>query len=117
VWRTEVRACTCGVEFKPKREGQLHCSRRCRVRSAVTRHRSDYNKAHPIAVSPDLPGLPEERLQPSSPPLQGFLRVGKGRVIASSDFVWRGLALHFDKRKRPVLTLIAPTLLRRMGTA
>jgi hypothetical protein len=103
-WRNEFRTCTCGGEFNPKRKGQLHCSRRCRVRSAVTRHRSDYNNAHPIAVSPALPALHGERLQPSRPHQTAS---GTGTNLRRRHFCWRGLALHGRRRKRPVLTLVA----------
>jgi hypothetical protein len=29
-WRNEVRTCGCGETFKPRREGQRHCSASCR---------------------------------------------------------------------------------------
>src|SRR5262245_11583737 len=29
-WKTEQRICACGERFTPKREGQKHCSTRCR---------------------------------------------------------------------------------------
>ena len=56
----------------------------------------------PAGVGPGLPGLPEERLQPSSPH-----QAASGTNLRRRHFCWRGLALHFGRRKRPVLTLIA----------
>jgi hypothetical protein len=38
-WRSEARLCACGTYFKPKREAQQHCSRKCRIASAVAAHR------------------------------------------------------------------------------
>lgn len=29
-WRVETRTCACGETFKPSREGQRHCSAKCR---------------------------------------------------------------------------------------
>jgi hypothetical protein len=107
VWRTEVRACTCGREFRPRREGQRHCSRRCRVRSAVTRHRSDYKTAHPIAVGSDLFNLPGDRLEGSSPALRESPAVARADRLGREEFRWHGLALHLGQRKTPVLTLVA----------
>jgi hypothetical protein len=36
-WRAEVRACTCGVEFKPKRERQRFCSAKCGSANRMSR--------------------------------------------------------------------------------
>ena len=60
--------------------------------------------SEPIAVSPDLPGLPEERLQPSRPHQAAS---GTSTNLRRRHFRWRGLALHLGRRKRPVLTLVA----------
>jgi hypothetical protein len=76
-WRTSVRTCACGEWFKPKREKQLHCSRRCRVASAVHRHRSDYTVETPST-------LPEKRLQaPQSQ--RGGLSDGPTMIWAERD--------------------------------
>ena len=37
-------------------------------------------------------------------PEEGFLM---GTVLRQSDFVWRGLALHLGRRRKPVLNLVA----------
>ena len=55
-WHNKIRRCACGKTFSPKRERQRHCSRKCRVASAVNKSRSDYT---PTAVQ-------EKRLQAPS---------------------------------------------------
>ena len=50
-WRNQKRVCHCGAKFMPKREGQRHCSRDCRVRNAMSRYRSDNTKRPRVVVA------------------------------------------------------------------
>jgi hypothetical protein len=102
----------CGNEFRLKRKAQRFCSSECRN---VTWKRLNGMAPQRRRLGPATlltTPLPESvpnghffsiETVPCKPPLQ----VKKGRVIASEEFVWRGLALHLGIRKRPVLTLVA----------
>ena len=92
-WRDEVRRCdVCTRRFLPKREGQRHCSTRCRNNAAQRSHRDKQTSTEamtgkPLAPSPrrsdDKPSAPHPRHaapvpapsygwgNPGDPPLQG----------------------------------------------
>ena len=98
----------CGGALpKPKRgQRQKFCTARCRV-AANRQSLCVTNGERTVAVGEDLPGLPEVQLEASRPALGHSPAVTRADRLGQNEFRWRGLALHFGKRKRPVLTLVA----------
>ena len=50
MWRDEVRKCTCGNRFAPKREAQVYCSKRCANAATQRRKRSGDIEPPPIRL-------------------------------------------------------------------
>jgi len=59
-WRRAVRTCLCGERFAPKREGQKHCSTRCRD---LTKKRLKRSGDKPLTLTPTGTRVPRAFLQ------------------------------------------------------
>jgi hypothetical protein len=64
-WRTEIRICSCGARFTPKRVKQRHCSAKCGTRVRIVQHRTRYRER-------DLTPIPEKPLQAAQPQSGGL---------------------------------------------
>jgi hypothetical protein len=56
-WRNENRTCRCGERFKPKREAQAYCSKRCANAATQRRKRSGDKSQEPTRMTRPLRGI------------------------------------------------------------
>ena len=100
-WRNEIRTCACGERFAAKREGQYHCSSRCRDRGKKRRKRSaDKTEMANLSVVPRSGDMAyTARIPPLTAALQGMWAVGWAAAegIARHRFC---LAVRKAKRER-----------------
>lgn len=108
-WPHQVRACAredCGETFKPKRKGQAYCSNRCRNTEIKRRQRSgDKTSSLSTVTTETLSDASAAMTTHQRGPGARPLTIHKG-ILKRSEFVWRGLGLHFQQRRKPILTLV-----------